>query len=144
VLFLRTELRERNHQIFSWSIKRNSLHKFTGIAWWINRLYLLRAPELVHVTTCPARIGCYLVSILAAKLVKRDQNTVIMNLDIFLRALCFVIELNFFALNIIEHIAAHDWVMCIAVNRHSEEPFHEWIGETHSHCVYKNVARCHT
>ena len=143
MLFLRPKLRERNHQIFSWIVKGNSLHKFTGVTWWVNRLYLLRAPELVHVTTCPAGVGCYLIGILATELVKRDQNTVIVNFDIFLGPLSFVIELNLFALDIIKHIAAYNWVMCIAVNRHSKEPLNEGIGETHSHSVHKNVARCH-
>ena len=77
------------------------MHKFTGVTWRIYRLYLLRAPELVHVTTCPAGVGCYLIGILTTELVKRDQNTVIVNFDIFLGPLSFVIELNLFALDII-------------------------------------------
>ena len=93
--------------------KHKNLHCFDLIFWLF--------PKLVHVSSSPTGVSGYLVCILAAKTVENDKEFIIVNFNRLFIATNLIIKLSRIRFHIIQHIAANNWVVRIAVNFHSKK-----------------------
>lgn len=91
----------------------------------------------------PARVRGNLICKPATYLIKVDEYVIIDDFDVSFYGVRgdvrIIIELLNVGRNSFNHVRAHNRIMCIGIELHSEEEFYEGVAKTYAHCVNEDV-----